>query len=89
METRRDVFTLDALAWSQAAAGRLPEASSNITKALAEGTQDARLFYHAGSIARLAGRKSDARRWFVQASAIKQMLLPSEREELAQQLAIL
>jgi tetratricopeptide (TPR) repeat protein len=89
METRGDVFTLDALAWSQAAAGRLEEASSNMTKALAEGTRDARLFYHAGFIAQRSGRKSDARRWFAQASAIRQMLLPSEREQLAKQLAAL
>jgi tetratricopeptide (TPR) repeat protein len=89
MEARGDVFTLDALAWSEAAAGRLEEASSNMNKALAEGTQDARLFYHAGSIARLAGRTNDARRWFTQASGIKQMLLPSEREQLTKQLATL
>src|SRR5262249_7457377 len=43
LETRADVFTYDALAWSLAAAGRWNEANTNMQRALAEGTQDARL----------------------------------------------
>jgi len=58
-------------------------------KALAEGTQDARLFYHAGSIAAASGRKPEARHWLERAAAIRQMLLPSEREQLTKQLASL
>jgi tetratricopeptide (TPR) repeat protein len=89
LETRTDVFTLDALAWSLAASGRNVEAQSRITEALAEGTADARLFYHAGMIAALNRQKSEARQWLNKASSIKQMLMPSEREQLSKQLAAL
>jgi tetratricopeptide (TPR) repeat protein len=89
LTARQDVFTLDALAWSLAAAGRTGEASAAMKRALAEGTQDARLFLHAGRIAALAGDKKQARRWLAKAGAIKQMLLPSEREQLSASLAAL
>ncbi len=89
LETRADVFTLDALAWSLAAAGRNVEARSRITEALAEGTADARLFYHAGIIAAMNSQKNEARRWLGKASSLKQMLMPSEREQLSKQLAAL
>jgi tetratricopeptide (TPR) repeat protein len=89
MANRQDVFTLDALAWSLAAAGRTAEADAAMTRALAEGTQDARLFYHAGVIARARGESARARRWFEKAAAADQMLLPSERDDMTQQLASL
>ena len=87
LETRADVFTLDALAWSLAAAGKSVEARSRIAEALAEGTSDARLFYHAGMIAAMNSQKNEARRWLGKALSIKQMLMPSEREQLSKQLA--
>ena len=89
LTNRRDVFTLDAWAWSLAAAGRTAEADDAMKKALAEGTKDARLFYHAGVIASSLGERARARRWFDQALAAQQMLLPSEREDMTQQLATL
>jgi tetratricopeptide (TPR) repeat protein len=89
LETRADVFTLDALAWSLAASGKNIEARSRITEALAEGTADARLFYHAGMIAALNSQKTEARQWLNKALSIKQMLMPSEREQLSKQLAAL
>lgn len=89
LDSRRDVFTLDAVAWSLAAAGRSTEARAAMRQALGEGTQDARLFYHAGRIAALAGEKREARRWFARAIAMKQMLLPSERQQLSTELAAL
>jgi hypothetical protein len=58
-------------------------------RALAEGTKDARLFYHAGVIAASAGEKQKAREWLGKASEIRQMLLPSERQKLSQHLAAL
>ncbi|MBA3892954.1 MAG: tetratricopeptide repeat protein [Gemmatimonadales bacterium] len=84
---RADGFTLDALAWSLAAAGRYAEADTLIRRALAGGTQDARLFYHAGVIAGHQGSRQDARRWLTSAGKIQQMLLPGEREQLARHLA--
>lgn len=80
---RADGFTLDALAWTLSAAGRHAEADSLMRRALAPGTLDGRLFLHAGVIADRAGRREDARRWLRRAETIQQMLLPSERRELA------
>jgi len=82
LDSRSDVFTHDALAWSLAAAGKLTEAHSEMQRALAEGTQDARLFFHAGIIASQAGQSADAGRWFRKASELSHLLLPSERNEL-------
>jgi hypothetical protein len=51
-------------------------------RALAEGTQDARLFFHAAVIASQAGHAADAERWLRKARELSQLLLPSERNEL-------
>jgi tetratricopeptide (TPR) repeat protein len=82
LTTRADVFTFDALAWALRAAGRLDEARTHMTRALSEGTADARLFLHAGAIAADAGERKEARRWLRRASALAHMLLPSERAVL-------
>jgi tetratricopeptide (TPR) repeat protein len=79
---RQDVFTLDALAWALAAAGHISEAESSIARALAEGTQDGRLFLHAAAIAQAAGRRADAVRWLTRAERLGATLLPSELDEL-------
>ncbi len=52
-------------------------------RALAEGTEDARLFYHAGLIAEAVGANDEAHRWFEKADAQSHILLPSQRAELA------
>jgi tetratricopeptide (TPR) repeat protein len=83
LKVRADVFTLDALAWALHASGRANEARDVMRRALAEGTADARLFYHAGVIAAAGHHRADAQRWLGKADAIRQMLLPSERAELA------
>jgi tetratricopeptide (TPR) repeat protein len=80
--SRSDVFTHDALAWSLAAAGNLAEAHNEMRCALAEGTQDARLFFHAAVIASQTGHAADAERWLRKARELSQLLLPSERNEL-------
>ena len=89
LTNRSDVFSFDALAWSLTAAGRTAEAADAMKRALAEGTEDARLFYHAGVIASARGEHAEAGRWLRKAQAAQQMLLPSEREDLIQQLASL
>ena len=81
-DSRSDVFTNDALAWSLAAAGNLAEAHSEMQRALAEGTEDGRLFFHAAIIASRAGHVADAKRWLRKASDLSHLLLPSERNEL-------
>jgi tetratricopeptide (TPR) repeat protein len=87
LTNRADVFTLDAMAWALKANGRLAESRDYSQRSLREGTCDGRLFYHAGSIALASGNYQDARTWFRRADAIKQMLMPSERNDLAQQFA--
>jgi tetratricopeptide (TPR) repeat protein len=89
LNTRADVFTMDTLAWALNANGRLPEAREYSKKALSEGTQDARLLYHAGCIALAAGAYADADRSFTLCDRIKQMLTPSERDDLAKESAVL
>jgi tetratricopeptide (TPR) repeat protein len=78
MENRRDVFTLDALAWSLARSGQIGEASTFMAQALAEGTEDGRLFLHAAVIAAADGRPADAARWARKARMLRFTLLPSE-----------
>lgn len=82
LEVRGDVFTHDALAWALAAGGRLGEAQAHMARALAAGTRDARLYLHAASLARAAGRPADARRWLLKARPLAATLLPSERRLL-------
>ncbi|MFN8060703.1 MAG: tetratricopeptide repeat protein [Vicinamibacterales bacterium] len=81
-ERRQDVFTLDAAAWALAAVGRADEAYAVAADALAVGTKDARLLYHAAVIASLAGHDREARARFAEARALGHMLLPSERQDL-------
>jgi tetratricopeptide (TPR) repeat protein len=78
LKNRGDVFTLDALAWSLARAGKVGDASALMTRALAEGTEDGRLFLHAAVIAAADGRPADAARWARKARTFRFTLLPSE-----------
>jgi len=78
LDKRGDVFTLDALAWALARAGHMNEASAVMARALAEGTQDGRLFLHAAAIAAASGRHADAARWASKARTFRFTLLPSE-----------
>ena len=82
LDTRADLFTLDALAWALFAGGHAAEASAAMTRALHEGTQDGRLFVHAAAIAAAENREADAARWARKARALRFTLLPSELEVL-------
>jgi tetratricopeptide (TPR) repeat protein len=86
LQTRKDVFTYDALAWSLAASGEWGEAQVQCRRALSEGTRDARLFLHGGIIAAHVGRADEARTLLAQAETLHQMLLPSEGALLARYL---
>ncbi len=59
-EVRRDIYGADALAWTALKAGRVEEARAAIKDALRLKTEDARLFYHAGMIARRRRRRPRA-----------------------------
>lgn len=89
LESRQDVYSLDAMAWSLHAANRSPEALAYSKRAVAEGTQDARLFYHAGVIAAASGELAKAAHWLTKARSIQHMLLPSERRGLDREFAAL
>lgn len=59
-ELRSDIYTSDALAWCLYKKGQLTEAKTAIDEALRLGTQDARLFYHAGMIEQGLGNRRAA-----------------------------
>jgi tetratricopeptide (TPR) repeat protein len=83
LDSRADVFTHDALAWALQANGHSMEAQAEMTKALAEGTQDARLFLHAAVISAAVGESVESARYARLAASFKQMLFPSELELFA------
>jgi tetratricopeptide (TPR) repeat protein len=81
LQQRQDVFTHDALAWALMADGKPQEAWQEISRALAEGTDDGRLYFHATIIAVNAGHQTEARVWMKKAEARMHLLLPSERNQ--------
>ncbi|HET9372757.1 MAG TPA: hypothetical protein VFO19_20980, partial [Vicinamibacterales bacterium] len=60
--TRRDIFTLDALAWAQYRNAMLDEAQATIAQALAIGTRDRTIRAHAETIARARAAASRSAR---------------------------
>jgi tetratricopeptide (TPR) repeat protein len=78
LNTRADVFTHDALAWALSAAGRHEEARARMQHALAAGTIESRLLFHAAVIASRAGATNESQELFVRADFMKNLLLPSE-----------
>jgi tetratricopeptide (TPR) repeat protein len=75
--TRRDVHGYDLLAWALHKSGRTGEARAASAAALAQGTQDAALFYHAGMIAIAAGDAASARVHLRRALAIAPLFDPA------------
>jgi tetratricopeptide (TPR) repeat protein len=82
LEERADYFTRDALAWALFANGRIAEARTEMDHALAGGTIDPRLFFHAAVIAHAAGETAEAADWIASAHDLYASLLPSERRAL-------
>jgi Tfp pilus assembly protein PilF len=70
---RRDVHGWDLLAWALYRHGRPTEARRAMAAALAQGTQDALLFYHAGVIARAAGDPAGAGAYLRRALAVSRV----------------
>jgi tetratricopeptide (TPR) repeat protein len=70
IRTRQDVYGWDLLAWALHHSGRQAEAGEAATHALALGTRDAVLHYHAGMIALSLADTSSARRHLEEALAI-------------------
>ncbi|MEW6225108.1 MAG: tetratricopeptide repeat protein [Chloroflexota bacterium] len=79
LEVRRDLYGFDAFAWALFNAGRPAEAEEPMAAALAEGTRDARLWYHAGLIAAANGRSDEARAFLADALGLGPALDPVSR----------
>jgi tetratricopeptide (TPR) repeat protein len=73
---RRDIYGADALAWTALKAGKIPAAQMAIKSALRLGTKDARLYYHAGMIARASGDDSGAREYLKRALSLSPQFDP-------------
>jgi tetratricopeptide (TPR) repeat protein len=84
LKVRRDVYTLDALAWAQSAKGDAAEAWKTMRSALALGAADSRLYLHAAVIAAQAGENRQARIFARKTARSAFSLLPSERIRLKQ-----
>jgi tetratricopeptide (TPR) repeat protein len=82
LKVRRDVYTLDALAWAQSAKGDAAEGWKTMRSALALGTADARLYLHAAAIAAQAGENRQAKIYAGMAAKSAFSLLPGERIRL-------
>jgi tetratricopeptide (TPR) repeat protein len=82
LQQREDVFSHDALAWAFAANGQFDQAHRHMAKAMAHGTEDGRLFFHAAVIASRSGDTDEAQQWLTKADKLKHLLLPSELSQL-------
>ena len=77
MNVRQDVYAYDTLAWAEFKNGQLPQAGAAMKQALAHHTQDALLFYHAGTIAKAQGDHMASDADFARASALDPYFHPS------------
>ncbi len=89
LAVRPDVYGSDALAWALLNAGRAADAVPYAHDALAAGTQDARLWYHAGLVEAATGDVDAARTHLTGALALGPALDPVARDRAAAALATL
>jgi tetratricopeptide (TPR) repeat protein len=80
LKTRQDIYGYDALAWALHASGRDRAARDAMNQALALGTQDAMLFYHAAVIDRALGRRDVAARELERARTLNPYLAKGAAE---------
>ncbi len=80
---RHDVFTLDSYAWALYANGQYPEARKQIETALAVGIRDAKMFRHAGEIARKSGDKAAAEHYLRESAELNSVGSEQARTTLA------
>jgi tetratricopeptide (TPR) repeat protein len=89
LEVRQDVFGYDAAAWAYYKNGDFRLAWQMMEEALAVGTQDAGLFFHAGMIAHRLGDAAQAGQYLRQALALNPYFSSADAEVAAQTLASL
>jgi tetratricopeptide (TPR) repeat protein len=82
IRTRQDVYGYDLLAWALHKAGRNREARQHMTRALALGTQDATLLYHAGMIEHALGNAAAARHYLESALKTNPYWHPWQPDEI-------
>jgi tetratricopeptide (TPR) repeat protein len=85
LKERKDIYGYDAAAWAYYKNGKFIEAQEMMDQALALGTQDARLFYHAGMIAHALRNDEQARTHLEHALAINphfSVLFADQAQEL-------
>ncbi len=84
---RKDVYGYDAYAWALLAAGRPADADAAMKTALAFGTKDAKVMYHAGMIAAALGDTNRARTNLQAALTLDQSFDPLQVQRARQTLA--
>ena len=82
LATRKDIYGYDLLAWALHKSDRDAEAATAMKSALALGTQDAMLFYHAGMIQRSLGNNPAARAYLEKALQVNQFFHPTQPDEI-------
>jgi len=86
-EMRRDIYGADALAWTALKAGKIDEARQAVKESLRLGARDAKLFYHAGMIARAAGDRATAHEYLQRALNLNPRFDPRQSQVAKQALA--
>ena len=86
---RQDIYGADAVAWTALKAGKLDRAQQAMKTALRLGTQEARLFYHAGMIARAAEDVAAAETYLKRALALNPCFDPLQAPIAAHSLTAL
>jgi tetratricopeptide (TPR) repeat protein len=86
---RQDVYGWDLLAWALYRSGRPSEAREKMRHAMALGTRDASLFYHAGIIEAALGRREAARQHLETALTINPYWHPFQPAHARRTLALL
>jgi tetratricopeptide (TPR) repeat protein len=89
LAARPDAYGHDAHAWALLANGRAAEADAAMTRALAFGTRDATMLFHAGEIAAALGDTERARSLLAEGLAIRGALDPLSAARAAATLAAL
>ncbi len=84
LESRKDIYGYDTAAWAQFKNGNFEEAQMLMRQALALGTRDARLYYHAGMIEHALGNEQAARQWLEEAMSINPHFSILDSGELSQ-----
>ena len=83
---RRDIYGADTVAWTALKVGKIAEAQMAIKEALRLETRDARLFYHAGMIAKAAGDRARAREYLTRALTLSPAFDPFQAPRARQAL---